>query len=514
MHGRPAVKALGEPGASHPRRWRILVVLVLALLVTSIDHTIINVALPGLAVDLDASAAELQWVVDSYTLVFAGLLLIGGALGDRFGRRGALVAGLVSFAVGSVLAATASSVTGVIIGRSVMGVGGALIMPATLSILVSVFGDGRERARAIGIWAAASGAGIAIGPIAGGALLTTFSWSSVFWINLPLLLAALAATFHVVPSSRAKRAPRLDPVGALLSIAAITAVTYAVIEAPEQGWTSSATLTVLAGGLAFAVGFVRWELSRREPMLDVRLFRRSAFTAASISLTLLFFAMAGAMFLQAQYLQFVLGFSALGAGVALVPAAVGMLAGTGLVSHLSTARGARLTVTSGTLVGAAGLALQAALSDGASYLPTGIGLFLFGLGAGVAMPAATDSIMGTLSVARAGVGSAVNDTTRELGGALGVAVVGSVAATAYSTTMQAQAVAGPVLPDAVRSAVNDSIGAAMAVSAELGAGGRDLATIAQEAFVGSMGSALWVAAAVAVWGAVVAAVHLRRVDVR
>jgi EmrB/QacA subfamily drug resistance transporter len=510
MHGRPAAQPLGTAGASHPRRWRILVVLLLALLVTSIDHTIINVALPSLAVDLGASSAGLQWIVDSYTLVFAGLLLIAGAMGDRFGRRGALAAGLVAFAVGSVIAASGSSVASVIAGRAVMGIGGALIMPATLSILVNVFGDPRERAKAIGIWAAVTGAGIAIGPIVGGALMTRFSWSSVFWINVPLLLAALALTFHVVPRSRAGRSSRLDPVGALLSIAAITAVTYALIEAPENGWTSATTGSLLVAGLAIAVAFVWWELRRPEPMLDVRLFRLPAFTAASLSLTLLFFAMAGAMFLQAQYLQFVLGFSALAAGAALVPAALGMLAGTGLGSHLSAAHGARLTVAAGTLAGALGLALQAVFTDGGSYLPTGIGLFLFGLGAGVAMPAATDSIMGTLPAARAGVGSAVNDTTRELGGVLGVAVVGSVAATAYSTSMQAATLGGPGLPEAVRTAVNDSIGAAMAVSADLGADGAGLARVAEDAFIGGMGGALWVAAAVALWGALVAAVHLPR----
>jgi EmrB/QacA subfamily drug resistance transporter len=514
MHGRPAAESLGAPRESHPRRWRILVVLLLALLVTSIDHTIINVALPSLAIDLGASSAGLQWVVDSYTLVFAGLLLIAGALGDRFGRRGALALGLATFAVGSVVAAAGASVTSVIAGRAVMGIGGALIMPATLSILVNVFGDPRERAKAIGIWAAVSGAGIAIGPIVGGALMTRFAWPSVFWINLPLVLAALVTAFYLVPRSRADRSSRLDPVGAVLSIAAITAVTYAVIEAPEHGWTSATTLTVFAAGLATAVGFVHWELRRAEPLLDVRLFRMPAFTAASLSLTLLFFAMAGAMFLQAQYLQFVLGFSALGAGAALVPAAVGMLAGTVLGSHLSAARGARLTVASGTLVGAVGLGLQAVFTDGGSYLPTGIGLFLFGLGAGAAMPAATDSIMSTLPAARAGVGSAVNDTTRELGGVLGVAVVGSVAATAYSIAMQATTLTGPALPDAVRTAVDDSIAAAMAVSADLGRGGAGLAAVAQDAFVNAMGGALWVAAAFAVWATVIAAVHLPRAPQR
>ena len=510
MHGRPAPQTLGPAGTSHPGRWRVLGVLILSLLVTSIDHTIINVALPPLAVDLGASAAQLQWVVDSYTLVFAGLLLLAGALGDRFGRQRALAGGLVVFAVGSVLAAAATTVGAVIAGRAVMGLGGALIMPATLSILVNVFGDPRERAKAIGIWAAASGAGIAIGPIVGGLLMREFSWASVFWINVPLLAVALVGSLHLVPPSRDLRAGRLDPLGAVLSIAAITLLIYAVIEAPENGWTSSTTLSLIGAGLGSVAAFSAWELRRPDPMLDLRLFRSPAFTAASMSLTLLFFAMAGAMFLQAQYLQFVLEYSPLGAGAALVPAAAGILVGSGAGSHLAAAAGARLTVALGTLLGGTGLAVQAFFTDGGSYLPTGVGLLLFGLGAGIAMPAATDSVMNALPAAQAGVGSAVNDTTRELGAALGVAVVGSVAATAYTASMQSQALGLPAMPDGVRESVVDNVGAAMMTSAELGQRGLGLAQIAQDAFVTSMGSALWVAAAVAMWATVIAAVHLPR----
>ena len=319
-------------------------------------------------------------------------------------------------------------------------------------------------------------------------------------------------TIHLVPQSRVRGPSRLDPVGALLSIAAhLALLTYAVIEAPEHGWTSPRTMVSdRRQAFASAAGFAAWELRRRDPMLDLRLFRSPAFTAASLALTLLFFAMAGAMFLQAQYLQFILDYSALGAGAALVPAAVGILVGSGAGSHLAAGQGARLTVALGTLLGGAGLAVQALFADGGSYLPTGVGLLLFGLGAGIAMPAATDSVMNTLPAAQAGVGSAVNDTTRELGAALGVAVVGSVAATAYTASMQAQALGLPALPDAVREAVNDNIGAAMLASADLGPAGLRLAQVAQDAFVTSMGGALWVAAGVAVWATVIAVVHLPR----
>src|SRR3954447_14563442 len=357
MHGRPVAHDLGDPRASHPQRWRILAVLVLALIVTSIDHTVINVALPRLVEDLGATAAQLQWIVASYTIVFAGLLLTAGSLGDRFGRRRALLAGLATFLTGSALAATAGSTAALIAGRCVMGVGGALIMPTTLSILVNVFGDPRERARAIAGWTAAAGAGIALGPIVGGALMRSFSWSSVFWINVPLLLAAFIGALHLVPDSRDPQATRLDPVGAVLSIAAIGTLVYAIIQAPERGWTSSASLVNFAVGAAIGIGFIAWEIHRDDPMLDIALFRNRSFSGGSIALTLLFFAMAGTVFLQAQYLQFILDYTPLAAGFALVPAAIGMLLGTGTGAHLATMHGGRITVTAGTVIAATGVAV-------------------------------------------------------------------------------------------------------------------------------------------------------------
>ena len=256
MHGRPVLQSASEATSSHPNRWRILGVLVLALVVTSIDHTIINVALPQLVEGLKASSADLQWVVAGYTIVFAGLLLTAGSLGDRFGRRHALAAGLATFMVGSIASAMATSTTALIVGRGVMGLGGALIMPTTLSILVNVFGDPRERAKAIAVWTAASGLGIALGPIAGGVLMRSFSWSSVFWINVPLLVAALLGTLHLVPDSRNPAATKLDPVGALLSIGAIGTLVYAIITAPAHGWTSPTSLAVFAAGVTIGLLFV------------------------------------------------------------------------------------------------------------------------------------------------------------------------------------------------------------------------------------------------------------------
>ena len=510
MHGRPTTQSLGDTHASHPNRWRILGVLVLALLVTSIDHTIINVAMPRLVGDLGASSAQLQWIVASYTIVFAGLLLTAGSLGDRFSRRHALLAGLLTFLGGSIVAATAASTTALIAGRCVMGIGGALIMPTTLSILVNVFGDPRERAKAIAGWTAASGVGIAVGPIVGGALMRSFSWSSVFWINVPLVVAAFIGALQLVPDSRDPHATRLDPIGAALSIAAISTLVYAIIQAPERGWTSTASVVNFAIGAAIAVVFVGWEMRRDDPMLDMTLFRNRSFSAGSIALALLFFAMAGTVFLQAQYLQFVLQYTPLAAGFALVPAAIGMLLGTGAGAHLAEMHGGRIAVTAGTVIATAGVAVQAAFVDGGSYAPTGIGLLLFGLGAGVAMPAATEMIMATLPPARAGVGSAVNDTVREFGGALGVAVIGSVAATSYATSMHGKLDQFPNLTASDRSLLVNNVGAAIHASQHLGAQATEIEAVARTAFVDSMHSSLWIAVGLAFCAAVVTFTQLPR----
>jgi EmrB/QacA subfamily drug resistance transporter len=508
MHGRPAAQPDLTAHPSHPDRWRILGVLVLALLVTSIDHTIINVALPQMVGDLHPSAAQLQWVVAAYTVVFAGLLLTAGSLGDRLGRRHALAAGLLTFLAGSIVSALAGSTTILITGRGVMGLGGALVMPTTLSILVNAFGDPRERAKAIATWTAVSGAGIALGPIVGGLLMRSFSWSSVFWINVPLLALAFIGTLHLVPDSRDPHATRLDPVGALLSSTAVGTLVYAIIEAPRSGWTSSSMVLVLVVAATTGVAFVGWELRRHEPMLDMRLFANPSFSAGSVALAMLFFAMAGTVFLQAQYLQFVLGYTPLVAGAALVPAALGMILGTGVGTHLASAFGGRIAVVTGTLFAGAGVAVQALLIDGGSYGPTGAGLLLFGVGAGIAMPAATDLIMSTLPPARAGVGSAVNDTVRELGGALGVAVIGSVAASSYTSNLQGPLDRIGAIPADLRAAITDNVGAALEASGHLGATGAQVAAAARDAFVSSMSGSLWVGVGLAAAATMIAFRHL------
>jgi MFS family permease len=364
-----------------------------------------------------------------------------------------------------------------------------------------VFGDPRERAKAIAGWTAASGAGIALGPIVGGALMRSFSWSSVFWINVPLLVAAFIGAIHLIPDSRDPHATRLDPVGASLSIAAISTLVYAIIQAPERGWTSNTSLVNFALGTMIAMLFVGWEMRRDDrcstwPVPQPQLGRQHRPRPAVLR-------HGRHRFLQAQYLQFVLEYTPLAAGSASSPPR-SMLLGTGAGAHLSEMHGGRIAVTAGTLIATAGVAVQAAFVDGGSYLPTGVGLLLFGLGAGVAMPPATEMIMATLPPARAGVGSAVNDTVREFGGALGVAVIGSVAATSYATSMRGELDQFPNVTGTDRSMLVNNVGAAIQSSQHLGDQADQIAAAARTAFVDSMHSSLWIAAGLAFCAAVVA----------
>jgi EmrB/QacA subfamily drug resistance transporter len=308
----------------YARRWQALIVLAASLLVISVGNTILNVALPTLQEELDASSSELQWIVDSYMLLYAGLLLAAGTLGDRFGRRRALVAGLVTFAIGSVLAALSDSATELIASRALMGVGAAGIMPTTLSILTNIFPP-EERPKAIAIWAAVAGMGIAIGPITGGWLIEHLDTSGIFLVNVPPVLACIAAAALLVPESRDPESRRLDLAGCGLSVAALCALVWDLIEAPERGWTDTTILAAFAAGAALLAVFVAWERHTDHPMLDVSVFRNLRFSAASASITFVYFALMGVMYFQTTYLQSVLGNSALEAGVLMLPTAAGMM---------------------------------------------------------------------------------------------------------------------------------------------------------------------------------------------
>jgi EmrB/QacA subfamily drug resistance transporter len=414
------------------RRWWILAVLCLSVLLTVVDNTIVNVALPSISRDLHASTGDLQWVVDGYTLSFAGLLLLGGNLGDRLGRRRLLQLGLALFALFSVGAALAQNTGELITARAAMGAAAALVYPATLAILNSVFTNPRERATAIGVWSAVSGLAVAIGPVVGGALLVHFDWSSVFYVSVPVAVVALIGGRLLLPESRDPHAGRFDPFGALLSIVGIALLTWSIIEAPSHGWGSAATVGGIGGALAVLAVFAWWQARRPDPMLDVRLFRNPRFAAASGAIALAFFGLFGFIFMITQYFQIVRGFSPLHAGLATLPFAF-VTAGFSPVAMMVMKRiGTKVVVAAGLFLMSAGLLDAATTPTDASYWGRIVfAMALMAAGLAFTTGPATDAIMGALPAGKAGAGSAVNDTTREVGGTLGVAIVGSVLNSAY-----------------------------------------------------------------------------------
>ncbi len=476
----------------YDRRWWTLGILCLSLVMIIVGNTVLNVALPTLIREIDASSTDLQWMVDAYALVFAGLLLTGGALGDRFGRKGALTVGLVIFGAASVLAAVSDSASQVIVTRGIMGLGAALVMPATLSILVTVFPP-QERGRAIGVWAGLAGAGAAIGPIAGGWLLEHFWWGSVFLVNLPVIAIALVGGHFLVPTSRDPRELPLDPVGAGLSILGLGSVLYAIIEAPTHGWTGGPTLVAAGIGLAFLLLFAAWELRTPYPMLDLRFFKNPRFSSASAAIMLVFFALFGTFFLLTQYLQLVRGYSALGAGVHSLPAPLTIMAIAPMSSRVVERFGARWVIAGGLAVVGLGMGLSSTLGTDTPYALLAVCLVILATGMAMTMAPATTSIMTSLPLGKAGVGSAVNDTTRELGGALGVAVLGSLVASHYASSIGSM----PGFGGAPGALARRSLGSALQVAATAGERGPQLAAAARAAFVDAMSVAFLVAAGVA-----------------
>jgi EmrB/QacA subfamily drug resistance transporter len=497
---------MSDHSQPYARRWQALVVLALSLLVVTVDNTILNVALPTIREELDASSSQLQWIVDSYLLVFAGLLLAAGSLGDRFGRKGALFAGLGVFGLGSLLAAISTDSTQLIASRALMGVGAAAIMPTTLSILTNIFPK-EERSKAIAIWAAVAGVGIAVGPISGGYLIEHFSWSSIFLVNLPVVVACLIAGAVLIPSSRDPESPRLDLPGIALSISGLTAIVWGLIEAPERGWTSTTILAAFAAGAAILGAFVAWELRSRQPMLDVSVFRNLRFSAASLSVTFVFFALMGVMYFLTTYLQSVMGYTALEAGVRTLPIALGLILASRLSVALTARLGTKVAVAGGLLIVGIALGAFTSVDVDTGYLgKVAAALTLMGVGMGLAMAPATDAIMGSLPRAKAGIGSAMNDVVRELGGTLGVAVLGSIVSTGYAAGID-DAASG--LPAGAGEAASDSVGGAHEVAAQLGGGaGAKLAAIADQSVVDAMTTAAGVAAVGALLGALTAAVFL------
>ncbi len=483
-------------------RRSVLAVVCAAALIINVDSTILNVALPTLVRTLHATSSELQWIVDSYAMVFAGLLLIGGSLADRLGRKPFLLIGLAIFAAGSVSAALSGSVDLLIVSRAVMGAGAALAIPASLSVINDVFRDPAQRGRSIGAWAATIGLGIAIGPIAGGLLLARFWWGSVFLVNIPIAAAAFAGALWLVPNSRNQAAAPPDPAGALLSIAGLGLLLWAVIEAPVRGWTSGQVAAAGLASVAILAAFAIREVRSSHPMLEPGLFTDRRFSVAAAGECLGIFGLLGALFLQTQVLQFSMAYSPLQAGLRILPVAAVLCATAPLSPIAARLIGSRLTAAAGLLAIAAGLGQNSAVSTAAAAYPAFIpGMLLIGLGAGLLLPTATNSVIGSVPRGDSGIGSATNAVALQVGGALGVAVIGSVLSTRYQGHL-ATALAGQHLPAAVTHTILGSLGGALAVAGTAGgARGALLAHAARAAFMSGNGTALATGAAAALGGA-------------
>lgn len=499
----PGLRTDDAPRSHHDRRWAVLAFMCVAVFVTTLDGTIVNVALPSLSLELGATTRQLQWIVDAYLLVFTGLLLAAGGLGDRFGRRRLLMIGLAIFGVTSVYAGIVDGPGALIGARALMGIGAAAIFPATLAIITDVFTDPGERAKAIGAWSAVSGIGVAAGPITGGWLLENYWWGSIFFVNVPVVIVALIGAWRFVPESRDRDTPRIDRVGLALSIAAIGTLVFTIIEAPEFGWASLATAAGFALSTALIGAFVAWELRVANPLLPVRIFENLRFSAASVSVTSAFFALFGFIFIITQYFQLVRGYGPFEAGLRTLPVAFSIAGASVAAPFLVDRIGTKRVVAGGLAMMSIGFLWVSIASASTPYLEIVGQMFFIGAGLGSTTAPATESIMGSLSVDKAGVGSAVNDTTRELGGTLGVAVIGSVFSSVYIGSLDEDALIGS-LPAEAREATQESVAAAGQIAPQLGPQAAAYLDAVNGAFLSGLSVACVVVAGVVAAGSIFA----------
>ncbi|GAA0461876.1 MFS transporter [Streptomyces stramineus] len=498
--------------AVHRRRWAILAVLLFSLLIVVLDNSILNVAMKTIAspapTGLGATQSELEWAINSYTLVFAGILFTAGLLGDRLGRKKVLLFGMVVFGAGSVLSAFSGSPGELITFRAVMGFGGAFVMPATLAIIMNVF-EREEQPKAIGIWAGAVGIAVAIGPVTGGVLLEHFWWGSVFLVNVPIVILAVTAMVILVPDSRDPAPGRLDPVGVLLSVVGLVLLVYGIIKGGQLAdFTDPEVCGTVGGGLLTLVLFVLYERRAAHPAMDVRYFRNPAFSAAVSSIALVFFALMGTTFFVVFYTQSVRGYSPLQSGLLLLPLAAAQMFFAPRARLVVARFGARAVCTAGMLLVAATTAGFLLLDADTPIWVLEILFFTQGTAMAHIMPPATVSIMQSLPREKAGSGSAVNNTFRQVGGALGVAVLGSVLSTTYRDGISGELAAVPGLSDSARHAAGESIEATLAVADRLGPAGKALVGPASDAFVHAMHVTVIGATAVAGIAAAVVALFL------
>ncbi len=477
-------------------RGLILAVLCVSLLLVTLDTTILNVALPVIVRSLHASSSSLQWIVDAYAIVFAGLLLVAGSLGDRLGRKWVFMAGLLVFAAASAMSAFSGTSDRLIAARALMGIGGAAIMPSTLSILTNTFTQARERAQAIGIWSGTTGLGVAVGPVAGGWLLAHFWWGSVFLVNVPIALIGLLAAIWLVPNSKNVNAKRSDPIGAGLSIVGMGLLLWGIIEAPNRSWSSPVILGAIAAAVAILAGFIVWERHSTHPMLEVRFFASRRFSAAMAAMALLMFALMGVLFLITQYLQFSLGYTAFATGLRIAPIAVVLLIVAPLSSVVDHIVGTKPVVFAGMVIIAVGLGLLSQVTVHDRYMDVFPALVLIGLGVGLAFAPSTESVMGSLPADQAGVGAATNGAALQTGGAFGVGVLGSLLNTRYQNRL-APVLAHYKMPASILHTITGSLGGALAVSQHVGGVlGAELASFARQSFVSGFDLAVTVGAVV------------------
>jgi EmrB/QacA subfamily drug resistance transporter len=498
-----------QPNTGHPRRWTILAVLVLSLLVVVLDNTVLNVALRTIADPvrgLGATQAELEWAINSYTLVFAGLLFTAGVIGDRIGRRRMLLIGLVMFGLASLASAYAQTPTELIWARALMGLGGAAVMPSTLSIISNVF-DPRERGKAIGVWAGAVGLGVAIGPVVGGALLEKFWWGSVFLINVPIIALALILVASLVPESRNPNPGRIDLVGVSLSIAGLLSLVYGIIDGGEHGFGRLSVWLWIGLGLAILAAFIRQERRSDHPSLDVKLFSDARFSAAVATIGLVFFAAFGTLFFLAFYLQLVRGYTPLQAGLLMTPFAAAQLIFAPQSAGMVKRFGPKAVCAVGLGLVTIGLAGFALVGTSTPIWVLLVLTFVQGAGMANVVPPSTESIMSSLPPQRAGVGSAVSNTIRQVGGALGVAILGAVLSAVYRSEIGDSLSA---LPAAARSAAGESISGTYGVAEHAGPAAAPLIHAANSAFVTAMHWAAAGAALVALASVFVALAWLPR----
>ena len=485
-----------------------LTVICLSVFVISVDATIVNVALPTISRELDADIAHLQWIVDAYTLVMAGLLLSAGSLSDRYGRRAWLSAGLALFAITSAVAAWTDSAGALIAARAAMGVGAAVIFPTTLALIVNIFTDPVGRAKAIGLWAAMVGVGVATGPITGGWLLEHFWWGSIFLVNVPIAAAAIVGGLLFVPTSRDPATPPVDVGGLVLSSIGVTALVYTIIEAPDWGWTSARTAAGFSAAAVVLFAFALAERHSAHPMLDVSVFANRRFSGGSLAVTAGFLTLFGFIFVITQYFQFIRAYSAFETGVRLLPVAFSIAVASVLGPRIVERVGTTAVVAGGLALFGAGLAWASTADTSTPYVVIATQMVLLGGGLGLTTAPATEAIMGSLSPDKAGVGSAVNDTTRELGGTLGVAIVGSVFASVYSARLGSGSALGAIPAD-VRSAMQRSMAAAYRVVGQLPAGrAADVRGAVDHAFLDGLQAGSLVCAGIAFAAAAVVAVLL------